>query len=293
MQVKTRMLAGALAGLTMSSMFWGLAQQPAAAAAGGQEPQRRVGGFVPGQKRAAEDPAMVAKGKTLYGINCQACHGSDLRGGDLGGPNLLRSQVALTDKDGELIVPIIQGARQAQGMPAIGISIADSKDVAAYVRSVVGMIGVQGTPPGEQKPLNIVTGDAHQGQMDFQATCAKCHASDLQGIASRITDPKKLQETWLEGGIRGGQGPSAATTKATATATVTLPSGDTIKGKLVRMDDFLVTIEESDGDVRTFRRNGDTPMVNVNDPLKAHKDLLPQLTDKEIHDITAYLVTLK
>src|SRR5581483_5226124 len=66
------------------------------------EPLRR-GGFVPGQKRKAEDPQQVARGKLLFGINCRGCHGADLRGGDLGGPNLLRSQVALSDLDGELI----------------------------------------------------------------------------------------------------------------------------------------------------------------------------------------------
>ena len=85
----------------------------------------------------------MARGKTLYGINCQGCHGQDLRGGDLGGPNLLRSQVALSDQDGELIVPIIQGARQSMGMPKIELSLDDSKTVAAYVRSVIATIGVR------------------------------------------------------------------------------------------------------------------------------------------------------
>src|SRR5882757_8737218 len=80
---------------------------------------RRAGGFVPGQQRPPGDPAQIARGKTLYGISCTSCHGADLRGGDLGGPNLLRSQVALSDQNGELIVPIIQGSRQNSGMPAI------------------------------------------------------------------------------------------------------------------------------------------------------------------------------
>src|SRR5205085_12690780 len=79
----------------------------------------RAGGFVPGQQRRPEDPAQVARGKTLYGINCTGCHGADLRGGDMGGPNLLRSQLALSDKEGELIVPIIEGSRQNNGMPAV------------------------------------------------------------------------------------------------------------------------------------------------------------------------------
>src|ERR1700732_2541960 len=83
---------------------------------------QRAGGFVPGQKRPPGDPAQIARGKTLYGISCTSCHGADLRGGDLGGPNLLRSQVALSDQDGELILPIIQGSRQDGGMHAIPMS---------------------------------------------------------------------------------------------------------------------------------------------------------------------------
>src|SRR4051794_6306754 len=80
---------------------------------GAQSPRRGAGGFVPGQQRAPADPAQIARGKTLYGISCTGCHGADLRGGDLGGPNLLRSQVALSDLNGELIVPIIQGSRKS------------------------------------------------------------------------------------------------------------------------------------------------------------------------------------
>jgi len=40
---------------------------------------------------------VIARGRSVYGISCCACHGQDLRGGDLGGPNLLRSQLVLKD----------------------------------------------------------------------------------------------------------------------------------------------------------------------------------------------------
>ena len=97
--------------------------------------QRRPGGFVPGQVRPPGDPAQIARGKGIYGVSCRACHGADLRGGDLGGPNLLRSQLSLSDRDGENIVPVIQGSLQS--MPAIPMSPEDAKAVAAYVRSVL------------------------------------------------------------------------------------------------------------------------------------------------------------
>jgi cytochrome c oxidase cbb3-type subunit 3 len=273
--------------MLMGVVYLGRAQQPAAQA----EPQRPSGGFVPGAVRPPIDPAIVARGKTLYGINCQGCHGPDLRGGDMGGPNLLRSQVALTDHDGELIVPIIQGARQAMGMPKIGLSIEDSNTVAAYVRSVIGTIGGQGMPPEAKEPLSILAGNPTAGEAYFALKCQSCHSpqGDLRGIATRVIDPKALQNLWV-----AGHPARARNSEATiATVTVTVSPGTVTEGQLIHVDDFLVTLKLADGTSRSFRRNGDQPKVVVKDPLQAHKDLLPIYTDENIHDVTAYLVTLK
>src|SRR5437016_6858776 len=140
--------------------------------------QGRRGGFVPGQQRPPGDPAEIARGKTLYGIACTSCHGADLRGGDLGGPNLLRSQVALSDQNGELIVPIIQGSRQNAGMPPIPMNPEDAKAVATYVRSVMETIGRQGMPPeiGMAAP-SVLVGSAAEGKAFFASKCATCHCA--------------------------------------------------------------------------------------------------------------------
>jgi len=262
-------------------------------AASGQSGGRRAGGFVPGQQRPPGDPVQIARGKALYGVDCTGCHGADLRGGDLGGPNLLRSQLALSDQDGELILPIIQGSRQSQGMPAVEMSREDGLAVAAYVRSIVATIGRQGMPPSVgQEPPSVLAGDARAGQVYFDAKCNGCHspAGDLKGIAARIPDPKALQNRWVAGGggrRGGGSGDHPVT------VTITQPSGEQIDGRLVRIDDFLVTMALADGTVHTFRREGDVPKVEVRDPMKAHRDLLSAYTDQEMHDVTAYLVTLK
>lgn len=256
-------------------------------------PVHRKGGFVPGQKRAPENPGQVSRGKTLYEINCRGCHGPDLRGGDLGGPNLLRSQVALSDLHGELIVPIIQGARQSMGMPKIGISVADSEAVAAYVRSVIQTIQGQGAPPTEREPPNIVIGNASEGKSYFAVKCSGCHSAtgDLHGIATKFSDPKKLQAAWVAGGReqedQEGMGPR------TVTAAITLPSGESVTGKLLHIDDFLVAIQLADGTEHSYERTGDSPKVVVHDPMQRHRELLSQYTDKDIHDVTAYLVTLR
>jgi cytochrome c oxidase cbb3-type subunit III len=217
----------------------------------------------------------------------------------MGGPNLLRSEVALSDQNGELIIPVIQGGRQSGGMPAIPMSPQDEQAVAAYVRSVVATIGNQGRPPSIGIPVtNVVVGDASAGQAYFAAKCSSCHSAtgDLQGIATRIPDAKALQNAWVAGGARGRRGappPDAQDARRTVTATVTLPSGETVHGSLVRIDDFIVSIGLPDGTVRTMPREGDVPKVEVHDPMQAHRDLLTVYTDKDIHDVTAYLVTLK
>jgi cytochrome c oxidase cbb3-type subunit 3 len=218
----------------------------------------------------------------------------------MGGPNLLRSQVALSDQNGELIVPIIQGSRQGAGMPAIDVSPTDAAAVAAYVRSILETIGRQGMPPSVgQAPPTILVGNASEGQAYFATKCASCHSvtGDLQGLASRYPDAKALQNAWVSGGGgrgRGGRGgaPSGPPNARTVMVTVSLPSG-AVEGQLVRIDDFLVTVGMPDGTVRTIRRDGNVPKVEIHDPMKAHRDMLATYTDKDMHDVTAYLVTLK
>lgn len=281
----------------------GGAAAPAGQAGRGGARGGRVGGFVPGQVRPPGDPALIERGKTLYGINCTGCHGADLRGGDIGGPNLLRSQVALSDKDGELILPILDGSRQNMGMPRIPLSADDGKAMVTYLHSVLETIGNQGKPPSAGKPApSILVGDAKAGQAYFDSKCAGCHSAtgDLKGLAERLGDEKAIQNAFVSGGGggrggRGGRGGDAggAPSPRTVMATVTLPSGETVEGRLARIDDFLVTLRLADDTVRTFRRDAGVPKVDVKDPMKAHKDLLGVYTDKDMHDVTAYLVTLK
>src|SRR5713226_1558611 len=175
MQAKNCWVAARAVGVTIAAITPVMAQgsppgtTPPASAV--QAPSAgRFRGLVPGKQRPPGDPAQIVRGKMLYGVSCTGCHGADLRGGDLGGPNLLRSQVALSDQNGELIVPIIQGSRQNTGMPAIPMSREDGKAVAAYVRSIEATIGRQGMPPGLAVPApSVLVGDAREGQASFAA----------------------------------------------------------------------------------------------------------------------------
>jgi cytochrome c oxidase cbb3-type subunit 3 len=276
---------------------------PAPVPAGGQG-RGNITTF-PAQQRPPGDPALVARGNTVYGIECRSCHGGDLRGGDLGGPNLLRSQVVLNDQEGELIHPIVAGSRQPQGMPAIKMSDDDVKAVSAFIHSVVATSRGQGSPPaGPPVVLNVLVGDPVAGQKYFSAKCSACHSTtgDLAGIGARMPEAMLLQNLWVAGGTaprgRGGAGGAAAArgdapTRRDVTAVVTVPSGQKVEGRLERIDDFYITVTPAGGIERTFRRDGDVPKIEIRDPLEAHRNLLTVYTDKDIHDVTAFLATLK
>ena len=76
------------------------------------------------------------------------------------------------------------------------------------------------------------------------------------------------------------------------TVTVTPPSGAAVSGVLVQMDDFNVSLRDASGDFQTFKRTPDLKVVKT-DPLAAHIALLDTITDKNMHDVVAYLETLK
>ena len=264
-----------------------MAQPQPAAAPKAAAPRFRPPAF---PERPAAEPAKVERGKAIFGVNCAFCHGADARGGS-GGTNLIRAELVMNDQDGELIGPVVRGGRE--GMPKFDLSPAQISDVAAFLHS----FRVGGYDVSRMTPPTIVVGDAKAGEAYFNKTCGGCHSvtGDLKGIASRITDPKSLQQNWLmPGSGRGGFGGGPPAVRvAPVSVTVTETGGKVTTGRLIRIDDFLVTLADADGVPRTFTRDGDKPKVELKDPLRPHKDLLRAYEDKNIHDVTAFLVTVK
>jgi cytochrome c oxidase cbb3-type subunit III len=259
----------------------------------GGAPPAGGGGFAnafPQHEQA--DPASIERGKSLYGVQCSFCHGSDARGGE-GGPNLIRAQLVLNDKNGEAIAPVVQNGRPDQGMPKFDLTQAQISDIAAFIHS----FRASGYDASRDVPPSILVGNAQAGETYFKTKCASCHSAtgDLRGIAGKIADPKALQQSWLMPGAgRGGRGgPGGGIPIPPTTATVTERNGQKIEGRLLRIDDFLVTLTDGNGNEQTIRRDGDVPKVEIHDALEPHRELLRAYSDKDIHDVTAYLVTLK
>jgi mono/diheme cytochrome c family protein len=281
-------------GLFAAALFTAVAAgqaPPAGGRQGGNEPppgQGRGGGFVAYPQRAPGDPAAIERGRAAYSVNCTFCHGADARGGDGGGPNLLRSSSVLDDQRGELIAPIVQGGRGA--MPKFQLSAEQVADIAAFLH---GFPVSSRTGPST---IDILVGDVKKGEAYVAQRCASCHTTGaLRAFAAKIDDPRVLQQMWLMPGS-GGRGAGGAPPPVVAppiTAIVTLPSGERVQGTLNRVDDFVVSLTTADGTHRSFATSAKNVKVEIRDPLQPHKDLLKVYSDPDIHNVTAYLASLR
>jgi mono/diheme cytochrome c family protein len=263
------------------------------AAAGGRGagvPGRQIMGAGPAD-RPPVDEAAATRGRTTWTASCASCHGNDARGTDKGA-NLIRSTLVLHDRNGSELGPFLKKGHPA-GAPA---SVTDEQavDLANFLRQRIND-SFRGSPIFTVR--NILTGDKAAGEAFFKGEggCTKCHSAtgDLAGVGGKY-EPVDLQQRMLfPGGGRGGRGRGAAASEKTAvTVTVTPASGQAVSGTLVEMNDFTVTLRDADGITRTFKR-GPSVKVPKTDPLAAHHELLERITDKNMHDLVAYLESLK
>jgi len=202
--------------------------------------------------------------------------------------------VVLRDQNGELITPIVQNGIPDQGMPKFALSAADITDIAAWLHSQP--LSDRGAPT----TLDILVGNARDGAAYFNGAghCTQCHSTtgDLAGVGSRY-EPKTIQNLIVSGGGMGvrrrSRGSAPPVKMPPIRVTVTFPSGQRVQGELDHVSAFIVALREPDGTYRSFARHDSIPKVVVTNPLQWHIDMLPQWRDADIHNLTAYLVTLK
>ena len=246
------------------------------------------------------DPVAADRGRTVYIAECVTCHGPRARGASDGvpepekGPDLVRSLVVLHDRYGKEIGPFLKKGHPMQsGRPSAGLTDAQVVDLSHFLHQKVADTLRSGP---YSKVQNVLTGNAQAGEQYFNGAggCKNCHSptGDLAGIGTRL-DPPTLQQRFLfpraGGGRRGGGGGPPPNP---IMVTVTPVSGQAITGTLISEDDFTVALRDSSGAYRSFKR-GPAVRIVIKDPLQAHIDLLQHYTDKNMHDIVAYLETLK
>jgi mono/diheme cytochrome c family protein len=240
------------------------------------------------------DPAAAERGKTVYISDCITCHGPKARGNREGPPalqgaDLIRSLVVLKDRYGAGIGAFLRKGHPTQsGTASASIPVAD---LAHFLH-----LKVAETMRSGQTVLNVLTGDAKAGAAYFHGAgqCHTCHSptGDLAGVGKKY-DPPTLQQKFLFPRTFGfGRGASTVAASKPVTVKVTPAGGRPVSGVLVHLDDFNVSLRDSAGEYFSWKRTSDLK-VEKNDPYAKHIELLDQYTDKNMHDIVAYLETLK
>jgi len=249
------------------------------------KPHRSTGSKPATAASAKNYPAeLVQQGRAVFRQNCSFCHGRDAAGGE-NGPDLIWSQLVSSDVDGDKIAPIVRNGRPDKGMPHFQLSEDDIHSLVAFIHTQRTNLLAGGSHPGGRKgvdPSDLQTGNAEAGKEYFNGAggCSNCHSptGDLAGIASRFQG-LPLEERMLY--------PQHAKSKVT----VTLPSGESISGTLAYLDEFTVGLVDSSDTYRSWRTRD--VQYKVDSPQDAHVAQFEKYTDEDIHNLMAYLQTLR
>jgi cytochrome c oxidase cbb3-type subunit 3 len=232
-------------------------------------------------RRAAEMPPEAARGAQQFQQTCSFCHGADATGAR--GPDLLRSQLVRDDATGAAVAAVVHSGRPDKGMPAFPqLNESQVADIFAFLRYRIEHLS---TEPGGSYPLErLLVGNAEAGRAFFEGAggCTHCHSAtgDLAGIASRLA-PLNLQQNML-----------MPRSREPRTVALTLHDGQELKGRLANLDDFTVALVDASGWYRSFPRT-EIKSIAVTDPLEAHRRLVETIRSADMHNLFAYLETLK
>ncbi len=226
-------------------------------------------------------PALVQDGSAVFQQNCSFCHGRDAGGGE-SGPDLTRSEMVTEDVNGDKIGAMVRKGRPEKGMPRFSFSDRQIASLTAFIHTQQNHAL---TKKGDRKGVDVSdlqTGNAVAGEQYFNGPggCATCHSptGDLAGIATRYHG-LKLEEQMLY--------PENAKSKVT----ITLASGQMLSGTLAYLDEFTVGLIDATGVYRSSRTSDVKYQIDA--PVNAHIDLFSRYTDADIHNLMAYLQTLR
>jgi len=229
----------------------------------------------------------IREGEVRFGSQCGFCHGKDAAGGE-SGPDLTRAELVAQDSQGDKLAPVIRAGRPNTGMPAFpDLTPVELNAMIAFLHTQMDKFAELGGGRRSVEPSDLATGNAAAGREYFQGAgkCASCHSptGDLAGIGKKHQGLALIRRMLYP----SGQGPAAPVAKAT----FTLPSGQTVVAPVVAEDDFSVTALDPLGARQVYQRSA--VKVKIDDPLAAHFDQLGKYTDADMHNVYAYLESLK
>jgi cytochrome c oxidase cbb3-type subunit 3 len=186
------------------------------------------------------------------------------------------------DVGGSTIADVVRNGRPEKGMPRFNFPDQQLANLVAFIHAQKAKVMADSGGRRGVDVADLQTGNVEAGKSYFNGAgnCASCHSptGDLAGIASRY-EGLKLEERMLY--------PRDVKDKVT----VTLPSGEKLKGTLAYLDEFTIGMRDANGTYRSWT----LPDVkySVDSPVDAHVRQFPKYTDADIHNLMAYLQTLR
>jgi cytochrome c oxidase cbb3-type subunit 3 len=190
------------------------------------------------------------------------------------------------DTRGDKIGPLVRAGRADKGMPSFDLSVADLSAVVAFIHDQKTKFETLGGGRRAVDAADLATGNADAGRLYFNGAggCSGCHSptGDLAAVATRYQGLALLQRMLY---------PSGRPAPARPKVTVTLASGQTVAAPLASEDEFTIVILDPAGARQTYEKS--LVKFKIEDPMSAHFDQLAKYTDADMHNIFAYLDTLK
>jgi cytochrome c oxidase cbb3-type subunit 3 len=231
--------------------------------------------------RKSYPPDLIRSGRELFRQDCSFCHGRDAGAGETG-PDLTRSKLVAEDVDGDKIGVVVRSGRPDKGMPPFDRSDQQIASLMAFIHTQQYMALMRTGGRKGVDASDLQTGNSEAGKRYFNGAggCSTCHSptGDLAGVASRFSG-LELEEQMLY--------PMHAKSKIS----VTLASGQTIAGTLAYRDEFTVGLVDSTGTYQSWRTSD--VRYKIDAPANAHVELFSKYTDDDIHNLMAYLQTLR
>lgn len=251
--------------------------------ASGQSPASRPS---PKTTTAQTYPAeQIQAGEVRFTSQCGFCHGRDAAGGETG-PDLTRSELVAADTRGDKIGPLLRAGRPDKGMPSFELSNADLAAVVAFIHSQKTKFEELGGGRRTVDPADLATGNVEAGRLYFNGAggCSRCHSAtgDLASVATRYQGLELLQRMLY---------PSGRPAPSRPKVTVTLRSGHTLIAPLVSESEFAIVILDPSGKQHTYEKSG--VKFQIDNPMSAHFEQLTKYSDVDMHNVFAYLDTLK
>jgi cytochrome c oxidase cbb3-type subunit 3 len=231
------------------------------------------------QAQAPPTAEQLQTGQRVFAAQCGFCHGRDAMGGETG-PSLTKSPLVRDDPSGDKVRALLRDGRVDKGMPAFRLADSDVAAIIAFIRDQ------RTNANGARRTVDVgdlQSGNAERGRSYFNGAgrCATCHSpgGDLSGVANRLQGLELLQRMLYPSRSRA------------AKVTVKTRSGETIAGTLAYRDEFTIALTDETGRYRSWLVRDVS--FTVNNPLDAHVEQLARYTDDDMHDVLAYLQTLR